>query len=113
VYQHPLGAWQAKNWDDEVGSKGFDKFCAALDRPPFGGPGDDDDNDDDDDGDNPSFGVERWQLDQERGLEAVIGQLSVPLTVINYAKYIRKVRTESRVVYIDAHVFQPAYRVSV
>lgn len=27
---YPLGAWQAKNWDPEVGSTGFDEFCADL-----------------------------------------------------------------------------------
>jgi hypothetical protein len=30
VLQSPLGYWQAKNWDPEVGSKEFYGFCDAL-----------------------------------------------------------------------------------
>ncbi|PFH51231.1 hypothetical protein AMATHDRAFT_59519 [Amanita thiersii Skay4041] len=29
----PLGYWQAKNWDPEVGSTGFDDFCEVLNGP--------------------------------------------------------------------------------
>ncbi|KAH8114486.1 peptidase S28 [Phellopilus nigrolimitatus] len=60
----PLGAWQAKNWNPEVGSSEFDKFCAALAQP---------------------FG--------HKGANEIIvlpGQLELPVTVYNYAKYLKK-----------------------
>ncbi|KAF9234953.1 peptidase S28 [Melanogaster broomeanus] len=36
VIEGPLGAWQAKNWDPEVGSTRFDDFCEALSKPIVG-----------------------------------------------------------------------------
>ncbi|KAF8965115.1 serine carboxypeptidase S28-domain-containing protein [Flammula alnicola] len=33
VLESPLGSWQAKCWDPEVGSTGFDDFCDFLDKP--------------------------------------------------------------------------------
>ncbi|KAF8625947.1 hypothetical protein AX17_006673 [Amanita inopinata Kibby_2008] len=33
LLESPLALWQAKNWDPEVGSTGFDEFCAALNDP--------------------------------------------------------------------------------
>lgn len=30
----PLGSWQARNWDKEVGNDGFDLFCEALAKEP-------------------------------------------------------------------------------
>ena len=32
IWQSPLGAWQAKCWDPEVGSTVFDEFCESLDK---------------------------------------------------------------------------------
>jgi hypothetical protein len=32
IWQSPLGAWQAKCWDPEVGSTAFDEFCESLDK---------------------------------------------------------------------------------
>ena len=65
VAQSPLGSWQAKNWDPAVGSTRFDEFCAALAQP-FGGKG------------------------SEQAV-ALPGGLEVPITVLNYANYIKKV----------------------
>ncbi|KIJ60108.1 hypothetical protein HYDPIDRAFT_99441 [Hydnomerulius pinastri MD-312] len=36
VLEGPLSAWQAKNWDPEVGSPRFDEFCEALNKPILG-----------------------------------------------------------------------------
>ena len=38
IWQSPLGKWQAKCWDPEVGSTAFDEFCETLDKwsLPFG-----------------------------------------------------------------------------
>ncbi|KAI0641128.1 peptidase S28 [Trametes meyenii] len=33
VLTNPLGGWQGKNWDPEVGSTGFADFCTALGTP--------------------------------------------------------------------------------
>jgi hypothetical protein len=33
----PLGAWQAKNWDESVGSSSFDEFCDAITSTDEGG----------------------------------------------------------------------------
>ncbi|ODN75032.1 hypothetical protein L202_06253 [Cryptococcus amylolentus CBS 6039] len=57
VISSPLGYWQARNWDDEVGSMEFYKFCDAL---TVGGAG------------------------------SKIGLISVPASVLNYAKYIKE-----------------------
>ncbi|KAL5501476.1 MGSCP1 [Sanghuangporus vaninii] len=64
VLSSPLGSWQAKNWDPEVGSDTFKRFCAALAHS-FGGKSD------------------------ERSI-ALPGGLEVPITVLNYANYIKK-----------------------
>jgi len=32
VLESPLGTWQAKCWDPEVGSTAFDEFCESLDK---------------------------------------------------------------------------------
>ena len=63
--QSPLGAWQSKNWDPEVGSTRFDEFCEALAKPLFG----------------------------KNATEFTLlpGGLSVPITVYNYGKYIKEV----------------------
>ncbi|KAI5119050.1 hypothetical protein M0805_005916 [Coniferiporia weirii] len=60
----PLGAWQAKNWDPEVGSNRFNLFCDAL-ASPFAGK----------------------EADEKLVLP---GGLEVPITVHNYAKYIKE-----------------------
>lgn len=36
IWQTPLGEWQAKCWDPQVGSAAFDEFCESLGKP-FGG----------------------------------------------------------------------------
>ncbi|THH11148.1 hypothetical protein EW145_g846 [Phellinidium pouzarii] len=60
----PLGAWQGKNWDPKVGSDRFDTFCAALASPHAG----------------------------KDASETFLfpGHLEIPITLYNYAKYIKK-----------------------
>ena len=78
MHQSPLGAWQAKNWDPEVGSTEFDEFCDALDEP-----------------------IQKHDMDmlnktvmydhETRSLSFTNG-LEVNLAVLNYGKYIKEVR---------------------
>lgn len=63
--QAPLGGWQSKNWDPEVGSTRFDEFCEALAKPLFG----------------------RNATD----FLSLPGGLDVPITVYNYGNYIKEV----------------------
>ncbi|EMD39912.1 hypothetical protein CERSUDRAFT_81235 [Gelatoporia subvermispora B] len=67
LLESPLGAWQAKNWDPEVGSTRFDEFCNALNKPVFGSP----------------YSASEHMVTSEGGL-------TVPLVVHNYAKYIKE-----------------------
>ncbi|OCH91247.1 peptidase S28 [Obba rivulosa] len=67
LIESPLGAWQAKNWNPEVGSTRFEEFCDTLNEPIFGSPG----------------------LSGEQMITFESG-LSVPLVVYNYAKYIKE-----------------------
>ncbi|KAI0670867.1 peptidase S28 [Trametes maxima] len=73
LLESPLGAWQAKVWDPEVGSTRFDEFCAALARPFISG----------DDSDTVIY-------DADLDLVAVTEDLSVPVPVYNYARYIKE-----------------------
>ncbi|TDL22164.1 peptidase S28 [Rickenella mellea] len=61
LLERPLGAWQAKNWDPAVGSTRFDEFCDALAKPLIGS-----------------------------ATSTLPGGVKVPLTVYNYAQYIRE-----------------------
>ncbi|KAH9891563.1 peptidase S28 [Cubamyces lactineus] len=72
LLESPLGAWQGKVWDPEVGSTRFDEFCDALNRP-FGHVDD-----------------AEVSFDDDTGLLQVTGNLSVPVPVYNYAKWIRE-----------------------
>jgi hypothetical protein len=74
--QVPLGSWQDKNWDPEVGSSGFDDFCDALGKPPFK---------------FLSAEIDVPYGDDQR-LITLPGGLSLDFVVLNYAKYIREVR---------------------
>ncbi|KAI0354883.1 peptidase S28 [Trametes cingulata] len=73
LLESPLGAWQAKVWDPEVGSTRWDEFCAALDKP-F----------------SPWADAEVLAYEEDSGLVVVNEKLSVPLPVYNYAQYIKK-----------------------
>lgn len=77
----PLGSFQGKNWDEEVGDTGFEVFCAALAGYHTG-----------------AGELTRWdaedillQPDETNTLD-VPKPLAVPLdfTLMNYAKYIRE-----------------------
>ncbi|KAI0648136.1 peptidase S28 [Trametes meyenii] len=73
LLESPLGAWQAKVWDPEVGSTRFDEFCAALARPFISG----------DESDTVVY-------EAALGLVKVAENLSVPVPVYNYARYIKE-----------------------
>ena len=73
--QSPLGSWQAKNWDPEVGSTRFNEFCAVLDKPLIGMTGT----------------AETVAYDESTNMVTVPGGLDVPLTVYNYATFIKEV----------------------
>ncbi|KAI0770214.1 peptidase S28 [Fomes fomentarius] len=75
LIESPLGFWQARNWDPEVGSKGWDQFCAALDGK-FE--------------QEPSMNIDAVQYDEASDMVAVGEDLMVPLPVYNYARYIKE-----------------------
>jgi len=89
----PLGSFQGKNWDEEVGDTGFEVFCAALAGYHTG-----------------AGELMRWDADeillQPDETNALDGPkpLAVPLdlTLINYAKYIREVSVSRIYIYISA-----------
>ncbi|CAL1713219.1 unnamed protein product [Somion occarium] len=72
LIESPLGAWQAKNWDPEVGSTEFDKFCEALDEPLRG------------------HEADGLTYDEDAQLVSLPNGLSIDLSVFNYAKYIKE-----------------------
>ncbi|KAI8971168.1 peptidase S28 [Trametes punicea] len=69
LLESPLGAWQAKVWDPEVGSTRWDEFCDFLDKP-FSDPG--------------------VAYNEELNLVMLTEDLGVPVPVYNYARYINK-----------------------
>lgn len=76
-----MSSWQAKNWDPAVGSTKFDEFCEALDKRVL-----------------PR--VEELDLTSnetmfysaESNMVTLPGGLELDLSVLNYAKYIKRVR---------------------
>jgi len=70
---YPLGSWQSKNWDPAVGSNEFDKFCAALNAPPFGA----------------SSKVVTLPFNSTERQVKTINGLSLDFSLLNYAKYIK------------------------
>ncbi|KAI0755028.1 peptidase S28 [Daedaleopsis nitida] len=70
LIESPLGNWQGRNWDPEVGSKGWDEFCAALDG--------------------------KFKKDPDMDVLAyndmvtIADELMIPLPVFNYARYIKE-----------------------
>lgn len=77
----PLGSWQAKNWDPVVGSTRWDEFCEALAQPIWKHP------------DLISAMNHTVEYDPASHRLFYDDGLVVELAVVNYAKYIRKVRT--------------------
>ncbi|KAF8157984.1 peptidase S28 [Crassisporium funariophilum] len=74
VLESPLGAWQAKCWDPEVGSTAFDDFCEAL---------------------SSTFGkvqAESLELPFEHPERMVTldGGFAVDISIINYGKWIKE-----------------------
>ncbi|TFK89724.1 peptidase S28 [Polyporus arcularius HHB13444] len=73
LIESPLGYWQARNWDPEVGSTGWDTFCAALNGK-F-------------EQEEPDMGAVSY--DESTDMVIIEGDLMVPVPVYNYAKYIK------------------------
>ena len=73
--------WPSKVWDPQVGSTGFEEFCAALDRPLGHG-----------DAARSSF----VGYDADTEMVALPGGLNVPKVVYNYAQYIKEVGANPR-----------------
>ena len=72
--QSPLGHWQARNWDPQVGTTGWDDFCAALDGNFVADP-------------DLEFAV----YDERQKMVVLSENLMVPVPVYNYAQYIKLV----------------------
>ena len=79
--QSPLSTWQAKNWDPAVGSNEFEEFCEALDKSIFGHsellPEADDVAD----------------YDTQTRMVSFSDGLTLDISILNYAKYVREVST--------------------
>ncbi|KAI0041435.1 peptidase S28 [Auriscalpium vulgare] len=65
VLEWPLGSWQGRNWDPDVGSTDFDYFCAVLN------------------GNAPSLNDVHHDI-------TLPGGLTVNVAVLNYAKYVKE-----------------------
>ncbi|KAJ3833081.1 serine carboxypeptidase S28-domain-containing protein [Lentinula raphanica] len=74
LIESPLGSWQAKVWDPEVGSTTFDEFCAALNKPPGHK--------------NPD--VMLLEYGHPDRMVSVPGGLKVDFAIINYGAWIKK-----------------------
>ncbi|CDO77131.1 hypothetical protein BN946_scf184657.g6 [Trametes cinnabarina] len=72
LLESPMGAWQAKVWDPEVGSTRWEEFCDALDRPFKAGS---------------DIGA---AYDEGMDLVMITKDVGVPFTVYNYAQYIKE-----------------------
>ncbi|GBE84978.1 Probable extracellular serine [Sparassis crispa] len=70
LLESPLGSWQAKNWDPQVGSTRFDEFCAALSKPLL-------------------ISNEIVYDEASKTVALPVG-LNIPLVVYNYANYIKQ-----------------------
>lgn len=73
----PLGEWQSKNWDPEVGTTTFDEFCTALTK---------------------GFGLVEADLadlpfNHTSRMVTLGPGFSVDLAIVNYANWIKAVRT--------------------
>ncbi|KAI0769022.1 peptidase S28 [Trametes elegans] len=73
LLEAPLGAWQGKVWDPEVGSPLWDQFCEVINRPFKYG------NDD-----------QAVTYDADIGVVSVTKDLSVTVPVYNYAQWIKQ-----------------------
>ncbi|KAJ7069481.1 serine carboxypeptidase S28-domain-containing protein [Mycena amicta] len=75
VIESPLGSWQSKCWHPDFFSTRFDDFCAALDKPPFG---------------SGLKSLSQLPYGAPQRSIALPGGLSVDLTIVNYANYIKE-----------------------
>ncbi|PIL22459.1 hypothetical protein GSI_15147 [Ganoderma sinense ZZ0214-1] len=73
ILESPLGNWQARNWDPEVGTTGWDDFCAALDGKFVHDPD-----------------MNFVSYDEGMDMVTIAEDLTVPVPVYNYARYIKE-----------------------
>ncbi|KIK97898.1 hypothetical protein PAXRUDRAFT_824481 [Paxillus rubicundulus Ve08.2h10] len=73
VIEGPLSAWQAKNWDPEVGSGRFDEFCEALSKPIVG-----------------AMHSAALPVGHEDRLLTLWDEHKVDFSILNYAQWIRE-----------------------
>ncbi|TBU27201.1 peptidase S28 [Dichomitus squalens] len=73
LLESPLGHWQGRNWDPEVGTTGWDEFCAALDGKFVHDPD-----------------MEFVSYDEGMDMVTIAEDLMVPVPVYNYARYIKQ-----------------------
>jgi hypothetical protein len=78
IWQSPLGAWQAKVWDPEVGSTAFDRFCESLDKwmLPFG---------------RVSAADMELPFGHPKRMVSLGQELALDIAVVNYGKWIKEV----------------------
>ncbi|KAF9061459.1 serine carboxypeptidase S28-domain-containing protein [Rhodocollybia butyracea] len=74
VVENPLGSWQAKVWDPEVGSTTFDSFCAALNKP-LG---------------HKNYDVTSLEYGHPDRMVSLPGGLTVDLSIVNYGNWIKE-----------------------
>ncbi|KAF8845504.1 peptidase S28 [Paxillus ammoniavirescens] len=73
VIEGPLSAWQAKNWDPEVGSARFDEFCEALSKPIVG-----------------ATHIAALPVGHEDRLLTLWDEHKIDFSILNYAQWIRE-----------------------
>lgn len=73
VIETPLGYWQDKNWNPTIGSRKFDEFCEALNKPIFGAPD-----------------IVALPVGHEDHLLSLPGGHRIDVSILNYAQYIRE-----------------------
>ncbi|KAJ2986041.1 hypothetical protein NUW54_g9926 [Trametes sanguinea] len=71
LLEAPMGGWQGKVWDPEVGSTRWEEFCAALDKPFIS---------------SDDLAV---TYDKDTDLVMITEDIGVPVPVYNYARYIK------------------------
>ncbi|KAJ3882525.1 serine carboxypeptidase S28-domain-containing protein [Lentinula edodes] len=74
LIESPLGSWQAKVWDPEVGSTTFDEFCVALNQP-LG---------------HKKPDVTRLEYGHPDRMVSFPGGLKVDIAIVNYGAWIKK-----------------------
>lgn len=79
IWQSPLGAWQAKCWDPEVGSTTFDEFCESLDKWIIPG--------------RVSAADMKLPFGHPKRMVSLGQDFALDMAVVNYGKWIKEVRS--------------------